>query len=89
MHNNSPWLQIISGGFFSITVLKPARGDTLNRRSWESSKLSSQVEEEETAEAEQAKLEETASISSSKSLDQPKKEDKESMFSKLKNFRKG
>lgn len=54
-----------------------------NRRSWESAK----IEEEETQDAEQQGKEDAVSVSSNKSPELTKKEDKEGMFSKY--FKKG
>lgn len=66
-------------------MLKP-NSDTLNRRSWESPQLSSRIEEE-IIEPQELELEE--SNNSVKSQESSVKIEKESMFSKLKNFRKG
>lgn len=67
----------------------PNRNDSLNRRSWESSKLSSQLEEEEALDAEDTSKDDNVSVNSNKSPGTVKKEERESMFFKLKNFRKG
>lgn len=69
--------------------LKPNRNDTLNRRSWDSPKLSSQLEEEEATDSAQDEKAETVSLKSNKSPIVTKKDDKETMFSRLKNLRKG
>lgn len=70
-------------------MLKPNRSDSLNRRSWESSKLFSQLEEEENPDAEQISKEDTLSVKSSNSPLTLKKEERDGMFSKLRNFRRG
>lgn len=67
--------------------MKPSRNENSNRRSWESSKLSAALEEEETQEGEQDSKDDTFSVSSNKSPELPKKEDREGMFSKY--FKKG
>lgn len=82
-------LKIFCFNFIDFLVaLKPSWNENSNRRSWESSKLSSALEEEENQESEkQASKEETVSLSSNKSPEFTKKEEKEGMFSKY--FRKG
>lgn len=68
-----------------LVSLKPSWNDNPNRRSWESSKLSSALEEEENQEGETK--EDAVSVASNKSPELTKKEDKEGMFSKY--FKKG
>lgn len=69
-------------------ALKPSWNDNSNRRSWESSKLSSALEEEENQESEkQTSKEDSVSVSSNKSPELNKKEEKEGVFSKY--FKKG
>lgn len=70
-------------------ILRPGSTESLNRRSWDSSKLASQIEEEPTdlLEVPVSKLD-TISLKSNRSPDTPRKELKEGMFSKFKNFRK-
>lgn len=71
-----------------LVALKPSWNENSNRRSWESSKLSSALEEEESQESEkQASKEDAVSVSSNKSPEFTKKEEKEGMFSKY--FKKG
>ncbi|CAH1153387.1 unnamed protein product [Phaedon cochleariae] len=69
--------------------LRPGSSESLNRRSWDSSKLASQIEEEPTdlLEVPTIKLD-TQSLKSNKSPEPPRKDMKEGMFSKFKNFRK-
>lgn len=69
--------------------------DTINRRSWDSSKLESQIEEEPPEvfvtppEEDYSKVNNTTVTKVSKSPDLGKKEDKDRMFSKFKVFKKG
>ncbi|CAH0562079.1 unnamed protein product [Brassicogethes aeneus] len=77
--------------FFSKpkTLLKPGSSESLNRRSWDSSKLSStQIEEEDPAEVEVEAKEDNISIKSTPEVG-AKKDEKEGIFSKFINFRKG
>ncbi|KAG5893195.1 hypothetical protein JTB14_016471 [Gonioctena quinquepunctata] len=71
--------------------LRPGSSESLNRRSWDSSKLASQIEEEPTdfLEVPSNNKLETISLRSNKSPESPRKDMKEGMFSKFKNFRKG
>ncbi|XP_072402862.1 uncharacterized protein Rip11 isoform X2 [Diabrotica undecimpunctata] len=70
-------------------VLRPGSSESLNRRSWDSSKLASQIEEEPAELLDIPKKNfETISLRSTKSPETPRKEAKEGMFSKFKNFRK-
>lgn len=72
--------------------LKPGSSESLNRKSWDSTKLASQIEEEEPLDSfEPQKLSEdnNNSVKTKISPEINKKLEKESMFSKLKNFRKG
>ncbi|XP_057670373.1 rab11 family-interacting protein 1 [Diorhabda carinulata] len=70
-------------------TMRPGSSESLNRRSWDSSKLASQIEEEpsELLEVPHYKLE-TISLRSNKSPEALRKDVKEGMFSKFKNFRK-
>lgn len=70
--------------------MRPGSSESLNRRSWDSSKLASQIEEEpnEFLDVPISKLD-TLSLKSNLPPASPKKEEKEGMFSKFKHFRKG
>lgn len=71
-----------------LVGLKPSRNDNSNRRSWESSKLSSALEEEEIQENEnQTNKENSVSVLPNKSPESVKKDEVEGMFSKY--FKKG
>jgi len=70
-------------------LLKPSSNESLNRRSWESPKLSAQIEEEETVESQPEPTKEDVNVKLNKSPQPVKKEEKESMLSKLKKIRKG
>lgn len=77
---------------FNFTdLLKPNSSESLNRRSWESPKLSARIEEEEIIPESQPEVikEDDVSLHSNKSPQPVKKEEKESMLSKLKKIRKG
>nr|XP_023017515.1 rab11 family-interacting protein 1 isoform X2 [Leptinotarsa decemlineata] len=71
--------------------LKPGSSESLNRRSWDSSKLAYQIEEEpnDLLEVPNNSKFETISLKSNRSPETPRKEMKEGMFSKFKHFRKG
>lgn len=72
---------------FFVDVLKSGSADSLNvRSSWESPKLSSRIEEEDTVEIQ---LEDSKPITPIKTPEVPVKQEKESLSSKFKNFRKG
>lgn len=71
-----------------LDALRPGSSESLNRRSWDSSKLASQIVEESETFDSPSKNEDNISIKSTPEI--TKKEEKDSMFSKLKNnFRKG
>ncbi|XP_019869445.1 rab11 family-interacting protein 2 isoform X3 [Aethina tumida] len=73
----------------SKTLLKPGSSESLNRRSWDSSKLSSQIEEEDPADLlEVSNAEDSISAKVNKTPEPVKKDEKEGMFSKFKHFRK-
>lgn len=75
---------------FTVDLLKPSSNESLNRKSWDSAKLSAQIEEEESADVLPEFIkEEDISLKSKKSPQPIKKEEKESMLSKLKKIRKG
>ncbi|XP_066158486.1 rab11 family-interacting protein 2 [Euwallacea fornicatus] len=66
--------------------LRPGSSESLNRRSWDSSKLASQILEETEVTENSSKNEDNISV---KSTPEIKREEKDGMFSKLKNnFRK-
>ncbi|KAJ8981466.1 hypothetical protein NQ317_006992 [Molorchus minor] len=69
--------------------LRPGSSESLNRRSWDSSKLASQIEEEPTDILEvHGSSNDNISTKLNKTPETPKKEEKEGMFSKFKHFRK-
>lgn len=73
-----------------VALLKPGSSESLNRRSWDSSKLSSQIEEEDPADLlEVSNAEDSISAKVNKTPEPVKKDEKEGMFSKFKHFRKG
>lgn len=75
-------LLIVIGG------LRPGSNESLNRRSWDSSKLASQIVEENEVGENLTKCDDNISVKSTPEV--AKKEEKDGMFSKLRsNFRKG
>lgn len=71
-----------------ILALRPGSSESLNRRSWDSSKLASQIVEESELFDTSSKNDDNISIKSTPEA--TKKEEKDGMFTKLKNnFRKG
>lgn len=81
--------------FLSLEFNVTDSTETINRRSWDSTKLESQIEEEPPevvitpAKEEYSKSNNTTVTKVSKSPDLGKKEDKDRMFSKFKVFKKG
>lgn len=70
-----------------LDVLKSGSADSLNvRSSWESPKLSSRIEEEDSVDL---IVEDIKPVSPAKTPEVPIKHEKESLSSKFKNFRKG
>ncbi|KAJ8923693.1 hypothetical protein NQ315_010274 [Exocentrus adspersus] len=71
------------------STLRPGSSESLNRRSWDSSKLASQIEEEPSEFLDvPISKQDTISLKANLKPASPKKEEKESMFSKFKHFRK-
>ncbi|XP_008193422.1 rab11 family-interacting protein 1 isoform X2 [Tribolium castaneum] len=66
-------------------LLKPASSESLNRRSWDSSKLDTQIEEEP---PETTVTKDDISVTPTKTPEVVKKEERDGMLAKLKNFRK-
>ncbi|RZC39933.1 rab11 family-interacting protein 1 [Asbolus verrucosus] len=89
-HETKPqdeWESKLFGKQTNKNLLKPNSSESLNRRSWDSSKLESQIEEEP-IESSGVPKDDINSVNSNKSPETIKKEEKEGMFSKLKHFRK-
>ncbi|XP_018578954.1 rab11 family-interacting protein 2 isoform X2 [Anoplophora glabripennis] len=73
----------------SKSTLRPGSSESLNRRSWDSSKLASQIEEEPSEFLDvPISKQDTLSLKANLPPASPKKEEKEGMFSKFKHFRK-
>ncbi|XP_060516245.1 rab11 family-interacting protein 5 isoform X2 [Cylas formicarius] len=91
------WESKLFGNSKSKNALKPGSSESLNRRSWDSSKLASQIVEESNESLEGLTIKEPptqpikATIQANKMPEPSKKEEKEKdgMLAKLKNFRKG
>ena len=75
-------------GILVLDLLKPNSSESLNKKPWESPKLEAQIEEDEVIEfhAKVTKDDDSSNYTNSPTL--PKKEEKESMLSKLKKIRK-
>ncbi|CAG9760522.1 unnamed protein product [Ceutorhynchus assimilis] len=81
------WETKLFGNSKPKVTLRPSSSESLNRRSWDSSKLVSQIVEESESLASPSTNEDNISIKSTP--DTTKRDDKDGMFSKLKNnFRK-
>lgn len=81
------WETKLFGGSKPKGGLRPGSNESLNRRSWDSSKLASQIVEENEVTENLAKCDDNISVKSTPEV--AKKEEKDGMFSKLRNnFRK-
>ncbi|XP_044256203.1 rab11 family-interacting protein 2 isoform X3 [Tribolium madens] len=80
------WESKLFGKQTNKNLLKPASSESLNRRSWDSSKLESQIEEEP---PEMTVTKDDISVNPTKTPEVVKKEERDGMLAKLKNFRKG
>ncbi|XP_044256202.1 rab11 family-interacting protein 2 isoform X2 [Tribolium madens] len=79
------WESKLFGKQTNKNLLKPASSESLNRRSWDSSKLESQIEEEP---PEMTVTKDDISVNPTKTPEVVKKEERDGMLAKLKNFRK-
>jgi Rab11 family-interacting protein 1/2/5 len=80
------WESKLFGKQTNKNLLKPNSSESLNRRSWDSSKLESQIEEEPAETV--AITKDDISINNKTPETPKKKEEKDGMLSKLKHFRK-
>lgn len=87
---NNDFIELLESNYFFIDLLKPNSSESLNRRSWDSSKLKTQIEEESTESLEIPKDDvNNIVIKINKSPMFNRKEEKDGMFSKFKQLRKG